>query len=81
MRLFIFENRIHISYREKYPLGKFILIVDLKPLFNVLCCLRLYIFRDLLSPKLFGIEDIEDIKNDFEDGFKAAIKPKLVANK
>jgi len=28
-----------------------------------------------------GIEDIEDIKNDFENGFKAAQKPKLVANK
>ena len=28
-----------------------------------------------------GIEDIEDIKNDFEDGFRAATKPKLVANK
>ena len=28
-----------------------------------------------------GIEDIEDIINDFEDGFRAAKKPKLVANK
>ena len=28
-----------------------------------------------------GIEDIDDIKNDFEDGFRAAKKPKLVANK
>ena len=28
-----------------------------------------------------GIEDINDIKNDFEDGFRAAKKPKLVANK
>ena len=28
-----------------------------------------------------GLEDIEDIKNDFEIGFSAAKKPKLVANK
>ena len=28
-----------------------------------------------------GIEDIEDIINDFEDGFRAAKKLKLVANK
>ena len=28
-----------------------------------------------------GLEDIEDIKNDFEIGFRAAKKPKLVANK
>ena len=28
-----------------------------------------------------GIEHIEDIINDFEDGFRAAKKPKLVANK
>jgi cystathionine beta-lyase/cystathionine gamma-synthase len=28
-----------------------------------------------------GIEDIEDIKNDFEDGFRAAKKLKLVVNK
>ena len=28
-----------------------------------------------------GIEDIEDIINDFEDGFRAAKKPRLVANK
>jgi O-acetylhomoserine (thiol)-lyase len=28
-----------------------------------------------------GIEDIEDIINDFEDGFRAAKKPKLVASK
>ena len=27
-----------------------------------------------------GIEDIEDIKNDFENGFRAAKKPRLVAN-
>ena len=27
-----------------------------------------------------GIEDIEDLKNDFEIGFRAARKPKLVAN-
>jgi len=27
-----------------------------------------------------GIEDIEDIKNDFENGFRAAKKPKLVSN-
>ena len=28
-----------------------------------------------------GIEDIEDIINDFEDGFRAAKKPRLVSNK
>ena len=28
-----------------------------------------------------GIEDIEDIKNDFEDGFRAVKKLKLVVNK
>ena len=28
-----------------------------------------------------GIEDIDDIINDFEDGFRAATKPRLVANK
>ena len=28
-----------------------------------------------------GIEDIEDIINDFEDGFRAAQKPRLVSNK
>ena len=28
-----------------------------------------------------GIEDIEDIIGDFEDGFRAAKKPRLVANK
>ncbi len=28
-----------------------------------------------------GLEDFEDIVNDFEDGFKAAKKPRLVANK
>ena len=28
-----------------------------------------------------GIEDIEDIKNDFEIGFRASQKPRLVANK
>ena len=28
-----------------------------------------------------GLEDIEDIVNDFEDGFRAAKKPRLVANK
>ena len=28
-----------------------------------------------------GIEDIDDIINDFEDGFRAAEKPRLVANK
>ncbi len=27
-----------------------------------------------------GIEDIEDIKNDFEVGFRAARKPRLVSN-
>ena len=27
-----------------------------------------------------GIEDIEDIKNDFEIGFRAARKPRLVSN-
>ena len=27
-----------------------------------------------------GIEDIEDIKNDFENGFRAARKPRLVSN-
>ena len=27
-----------------------------------------------------GIEDVEDIKIDFEDGFRAAKKPKLVAS-
>ena len=27
-----------------------------------------------------GIEDIDDIKNDFENGFRAAKKPRLVAN-
>jgi hypothetical protein len=27
------------------------------------------------------LKDIDDIKNDFEDGFRAAKKPKLVANK
>jgi O-acetylhomoserine (thiol)-lyase len=28
-----------------------------------------------------GLEDFEDIVNDFEDGFRAAKKPRLVANK
>ena len=28
-----------------------------------------------------GLEDVEDIVNDFEDGFRAAKKPRLVANK
>ena len=27
-----------------------------------------------------GIEDIDDIKNDFENGFRAARKPRLVSN-
>jgi len=27
-----------------------------------------------------GIEDIDDIKNDFEAGFRAARKPRLVSN-
>ena len=27
-----------------------------------------------------GIEDFEDIKNDFEIGFRAARKPRLVSN-
>ena len=27
-----------------------------------------------------GIEDFDDIKNDFEAGFRAARKPRLVAN-
>jgi O-acetylhomoserine (thiol)-lyase len=27
-----------------------------------------------------GLEDIEDIKNDFEDGFRSARKAKLVSN-
>ena len=27
-----------------------------------------------------GIEDIDDIINDFEDGFRAAKKPRLIAN-
>ena len=27
-----------------------------------------------------GIEDIDDIKNDFEIGFRAARKPRLVSN-
>ena len=28
-----------------------------------------------------GLEDFEDIVNDFENGFRAAKKPRLVANK
>ena len=28
-----------------------------------------------------GIENIEDIMSDFENGFRAARKPRLVANK
>ena len=37
-----------------------------------------------ITPELIrlsvGIEDIDDIKNDFEIGFRAARKPRLVSN-
>ncbi len=39
------------------------------------------VIKDLVSKTKINPEDIEDIINDFEDGFRAAKKLKLAANK
>ena len=39
------------------------------------------VIKNLVIKSKINPEDIEDIINDFEDGFRAAKKPKLVVNK